>query len=341
MSDKKKELEEYYSPYTQLSQDALNKWQNREDFKYDLDSDAIYNQYKNNYMNQGKLASKDVMGQASALTGGYANSYMQTVGNQAYQGYLQKLNDIVPELQQNAYNKYLQEGEDLYKQWQLMSSLENQDYSRYLDKQSQANWQTQFDYQKEQDALAQENWQKQFDADEAYRKWQMSKASSGSGGKTTTNVAYDNGNVSQANIKKMQEYLGVEQTGYWDKDMYNLSGGKTADEAWEAYDNTLINEDGTVERGLVADKNYAAEGNGYTYDKNMTETPLKELTSNQAKALENLYEKATTINDKVTDEDRAAYMEQLWNRYVNLKNLGYDVSGWSYIFDKDFIKKHS
>lgn len=336
MSDKKKELEEYYSPYTQLSQDALNKWQNREDFKYDLDSDAIYNQYKNNYMNQGKLASKDVMGQASALTGGYANSYMQTVGNQAYQGYLQKLNDIVPELQQNAYNKYLQEGEDLYKQWQLMSSLENQDYSRYLDKQSQANWQTQFDYQKEQDALAQENWQKQFDADEAYRKWQMSKASSGSGSKTTT-VDYDNSNVSQANIKKMQEYLGVEQTGYWDKDMYNLSGGKTADEAWSAFNETYNEDDGTLGRGLTADKNYAAQSDSYTYSKDMyvPKTTLKELSSNQEKVLTSLYN--ATIDNSDNKDD---YMEELWRKYVTLKNQGYDVSGYSYMFDEDFIEKH-
>ena len=333
MTDKEKELEKYNSKYTQLSQDALDRWQNRDDFKYDLNSDAIYNQYKNNFMNQGKIAAKDVMGQASSLTGGYANSYMQTVGNQAYQGYLQKLNDIVPELQQNAYNKYLQEGDDLYKQWQLMSSLENQDYSRYIDKQN-------FEYQKEQDALAQQNWQKQFDADEAYRKWQMSKSSGSSKSKDTTKqtVQFDNGNVGTENIKKMQEYLGISPTGYWDDYSYNLSGGLTADEAWQMYNEGYMDEDGNAVSALSADKNYAAQSYtpptnaNYVYTKDMFNTtpPRKTLTETQQKNLETAYKKAVENDD----------FDRLFEMYTALYNQGYDVSEWESVFDEETSGAH-
>ena len=42
------------------------------------------------------------MGQAAALTGGYGSTYGEQVGQQAYNAYLQNLNDIVPQLQQQA-----------------------------------------------------------------------------------------------------------------------------------------------------------------------------------------------------------------------------------------------
>jgi hypothetical protein len=75
----------------------------------------------------------DTMGQAQAMTGGYGNSYAQTVGQQTYQGYLQQLNDKVPELYQLALDQYSREGDDLYNQYGLYADREDQDYGRYRD----------------------------------------------------------------------------------------------------------------------------------------------------------------------------------------------------------------
>ena len=74
--------------------DIINRIFNREDFSYDLNGDMLYQQYKDQYTTQGKLAMMDTMGQAAAMTGGYGNSYAQTAGQQAYQGYLQQLNNM-------------------------------------------------------------------------------------------------------------------------------------------------------------------------------------------------------------------------------------------------------
>ena len=63
---------------------------NREKFTYDLNGDALYQQYKDKYIQQGKMAMGDAIGQASAMTGGYGNSYAQSVGQQMYQKELQK-----------------------------------------------------------------------------------------------------------------------------------------------------------------------------------------------------------------------------------------------------------
>ena len=117
---------------TQLN-DTINKIMNREKFQYDLNADALYNQYKDQYTTQGQMAMMDTMGMASAMTGGYGNSYAQSVGQQAYQGYLQQLNDKIPELYQMALNRYQMEGDDLYNQYALLGTQEEQEYGRYRD----------------------------------------------------------------------------------------------------------------------------------------------------------------------------------------------------------------
>ena len=123
----------YQSQWQTQLNDVMDKINNREKFTYDLNGDALYQQYKDKFIQQGKLASADVMGQASAMTGGYGNSYAASVGNQAYQASLQNLNDVIPELYQMAYDRYSQEGQDLYNQYGLLADRENTDYGRYRD----------------------------------------------------------------------------------------------------------------------------------------------------------------------------------------------------------------
>ena len=123
----------YQSSWQTQLNDTLQKILNREEFSYDMNGDALYQQYKDQYTTQGKMAMMDTMGQAQAMTGGYGNSYAQSVGQQAYQGYLQGLNDKIPELYNLALSKYQMEGDELYNQAALMAQQEDQDYGRYRD----------------------------------------------------------------------------------------------------------------------------------------------------------------------------------------------------------------
>lgn len=134
----------YQSQWQQGINDALNKIMNRDKFSYDVNGDALYQQYKDQYVTQGQMAMMDTMGQAAAMTGGYGNSYAQNVGQQAYQGYLQQLNDKVPELYQLALDRYNQEGQDLLNQYGLLTDRENTEYGRYRDTVSDYN--TERDY---------------------------------------------------------------------------------------------------------------------------------------------------------------------------------------------------
>ena len=175
----------YQSQWQQGLNDVIGKIQNREKFTYDLNGDALYQQYKDQYITQGQQAMMDTMGQAAALTGGYGNSYAQTVGQQTYQGHLQGLNDKVPELYQLALDQYNREGDELYNQYGLLADRENTEYGRYRDTVSdyntergyltdQYNNERSFDYGKHiderdyayqiaRDTVADKQWQSQFD----------------------------------------------------------------------------------------------------------------------------------------------------------------------------------
>ncbi len=175
----------YQSTWQDQLNNIINQIQNGEKFSYDLNGDALYQQYKDQYTTQGKLAMMDTMGQAAAMNGGYGNSYAQSVGQQAYQGYLQGLNDKVPELYQLALNQYNNERQGLYDQASLIAGMEDQSYGRYMDQltnyytelglaQDEARYQaeqdygkwmdkTSLDYQMERDKIGDEQWQKTYD----------------------------------------------------------------------------------------------------------------------------------------------------------------------------------
>ncbi|MEE1049525.1 MAG: hypothetical protein U0M60_19160 [Clostridia bacterium] len=117
----------------QILDDILNRLMNGEKFSYDVNGDALYQQYKDQFVNQGQLAMQDVMGQAEAMTGGYGNSYAQSVGQQTYQGYLQQLNDKIPELYNLALNKYNMDRQELKDQYGLLSDDKAFEYGLHRD----------------------------------------------------------------------------------------------------------------------------------------------------------------------------------------------------------------
>lgn len=119
--------------YNAKFDDLYNQIVNRGKFSYDLNADELYNQYKDQYMRNGKLAMEDTIGQAAGLTGGYGSTYGQMAGQQAYNSYLQELNNIVPQLEQRAYDRWRDEGNDLLTQWGLVDQRFNEEYGKYQD----------------------------------------------------------------------------------------------------------------------------------------------------------------------------------------------------------------
>lgn len=124
----------------------LKQIENYGDFSYDVNADALYQQYKDKYIQQGKMAMADTMGQAAAMTGGYGNSYAAAAGQQAYQANLEKLNDVIPELYQQALERYKMGKDDLYDKYSLLMNEYDREfgehqykYNKYLDAYNIAN----------------------------------------------------------------------------------------------------------------------------------------------------------------------------------------------------------
>ena len=133
----------YQSQYSGQIGRIIDKLNNRK-FNYDVNSDALFQQLKALYNEQGKLAMADTQGQAAAMTGGYGNSYGVAASQQAYQKAQEQLYDRIPELYQLALSRYQQEGNDLNNMYSILANQENADYGRYRDTVSDYNTERSF-----------------------------------------------------------------------------------------------------------------------------------------------------------------------------------------------------
>ena len=182
---------DYVSKYQSQIDSMADSILNRKDFQYDVNGDALYQQYKDRFVNLGQQAMMDTMGQAAKLTGGYGNSNAQMVGQQAYQNYLQGLTDKIPELYQLAYDRYNMQGQDLYQKYGLLNTQEqaaldqwNAAYNRWM---TERDWlagrydtERGYDYGTFRDAVSDDQWKAQFDED--IRRFELQQAMAGGGG---------------------------------------------------------------------------------------------------------------------------------------------------------------
>lgn len=76
------------------------------EFEYELDKDPLWQQYISSARRNGQNAMTDTMAKVASQTGGIAGSYAVSAGAGAYNDYIQRANDVIPELEQIAYQKY-------------------------------------------------------------------------------------------------------------------------------------------------------------------------------------------------------------------------------------------
>lgn len=142
MANKEDELLKptYVGTFDDQMKSLYEQIQNRPDFSYNVNADPLYQAEKDRFIQGGKLAMKDTMGQAAALTGGYGSTYGQQVGQQAYDAQLQGLTDVIPELYSLAYQKYQDKGDDLLTQYDLLGDMRDTEYNRFRDQLSDWNY---------------------------------------------------------------------------------------------------------------------------------------------------------------------------------------------------------
>ena len=112
---------------------------NRPAFDYNPDSDPFYKQYEQRYTDLGQRAMRDTIAQAAALTGGYGNTYGQYAGQESYNAYMAALADKALELEDRAYQRYQDEGNRLYQNFQMAGAMSDTAYGRWRDQVSDYN----------------------------------------------------------------------------------------------------------------------------------------------------------------------------------------------------------
>lgn len=255
--------DEFESKYEGQISDILDNILNRPKFSYtaeDMTNDDLYKMYRDQYMRQGNLAMRDTMGNAAALTGGYGNTYASAAGQQAYDNYVAQLNNKALDFYDRAYQRYADEGQNLYNQMNVVTGLDNTDYQRYRDgvndyyndlnyyngrynqeygydygeyqdRVAADQWAQEFAFQKQQAAQEQANWE----AEMALRR--QAAASSGGG----------RGRSSRSSSKKSSSSRNTNTIGWQEAhDIYisalNEKGQKTADEIMNS-----LEKDGLVD----------------------------------------------------------------------------------------------
>lgn len=171
----------YQSQYQSTISGLLGRIGNRGTFSYNPLADANYQNLAKIYDANGTKAMRDTLGQAAGLNGGYNTSWATSAAAQAKNDYNQQLAALIPELEQNAYqrwadnfnmdisalNAYQAADDSLYgryrdavadSQWQY-----SQDYGRYRDNVSDSQWKYSQDYNKYRDQIGDNQWNQNFE----------------------------------------------------------------------------------------------------------------------------------------------------------------------------------
>ena len=129
----------YNNRYQETLDELLGKVENYGPFTWSKEEDPAYSAYAKQYRREGQRATADAMAQAAALTGGQVSTAAATAASQAGDYYAGQLADVIPQLYENAYQRYLSDYSLLADQLGQVQQAEQLDYAKYLDELGQYN----------------------------------------------------------------------------------------------------------------------------------------------------------------------------------------------------------
>lgn len=339
-SNKKSAVPEYKSRYSDAVKSNLSSVLGKKKFNYDIGSDKLFSQYKDSYTKAGKTAMEDTVGNASMLTGGYANSYAVTAGQQAYDSYMSKLNDKIPELEQRAYERYRDEEDSAYKKLNTLIGLEDTEYGRYRDSVADYNTNREFEYNKNKDAQAQRNWQAQFDRDKYVNDRDYNRSVLESDRKYNRDVLENDRDYNRGVYESDRKYNRdvLENDRDYNRGVY---------ESDRKYDRDVLENDRDYNRGVYEnDRDYAQ--NVYDSDRNYRiklNSSLKDAVKNEEEnadsgkfSPDDAYDFIKKYSDKIySDEEFTEALFQLYGEkdgfydWIEQMKIPGDIEGMTYL----------
>lgn len=136
----------YENKYETQTQDLINTILNREPFSWDPATDPAAQAYQKQYAREGQRATQDTLAAASLATGGAPSSYAVGAATQAGGYYAAQMADRIPELYQQAYNRYLEEYNQQLQNLGVLQNAEQLDYGKFQDRLNQFNTDRSFGY---------------------------------------------------------------------------------------------------------------------------------------------------------------------------------------------------
>lgn len=162
MANKKEEWEQEENRWYRAAEEAARALAERPAFSYDPGADPLYRAARDQALVQGRRAMEDTLGRAAGLTGGYASSYAQTQGTQAYDRQLEKLTQLLPDYYDRARAAFDRETGALRDSLDAALGFYDKDYAAWLARQAAAE-------RAENAAVKQDQWERE--QAESHERW--------------------------------------------------------------------------------------------------------------------------------------------------------------------------
>lgn len=262
----------YYEPNYRA---VLEEARNYQPFSYNVEGDPAYQAYAKAYRREGDRAAQNALAGAAGMTGGIPSSYAVGAATQAGSYYASQLSDKIPELYQQAYNRYLQEYSrrlglaDYYRQGM------NDEESRYLSDVNRYNTDRNFAYGAYRDELADaeraetteynrtlaaQQYQDELAAAQAKAAYQQQQDDLDYG-KWVAEFEADQSNKALANAIKVADALGYVP-GQYASILGVPAGTSTADAAYKAAKGTSAKGSGAGSGNSSGGSTNSDSGNG-------------------------------------------------------------------------------
>ncbi len=108
---------------------AFNDVVNRKPFSYDPDNDVVFQAYKKQYEREAEHALRRILNENNTSVTGASGAVLSEAMS-AQREQLDKITDVIPELYEDAYNRYIGEGEMQNDTFSTINSIANDYYDR-------------------------------------------------------------------------------------------------------------------------------------------------------------------------------------------------------------------
>lgn len=114
-------------------QALLERVTNPGTYSYNPNTDPVLSAYRKMYLQEGDRATQDALAKASAATGGVPSSYAVAAAQQAGANYAERLSDVLPALEQQNFERYLQQLGVTQDAFEKLRYDRAEEYQKYLD----------------------------------------------------------------------------------------------------------------------------------------------------------------------------------------------------------------